>query len=250
VNDEVRYRCGDGGELRLPLFLEGWVCVPRELLAHEPGLVWCSEYQEADVLSASARELLGEIEITGRRLDPEAGVLLVPRRDWERRFPAHGQAAARPVPAPVASAATGVVPLSALAWRPAGNPVDGAPSGGARRCARTVARLGRDALDLGRSADVYLAASWIGQLLLGGLNLIVVWATLGWARGAWGSTSGTDVMGGLLLAGVALLVGGAAQRPRHGERGHLAPATLAHACGVICLALVAVVLVLAFLELP
>jgi hypothetical protein len=97
---------------------------------------------------------------------------------------------------------------------------------------------------------VFSVCGWIGQLLLAGLNLIVLWATLGWARGAFGSTSGTDVTGGLLLAAVALLVGGASQRLRHGKQGYMAPATVANACGALCLATVAVVMVLAFLHLP
>jgi len=247
VNEGVRYRLLDGRELWLPVFLGSWVCVPRELLAHEPALVWCADCQLADVLGGGIRERLAAVEIDGEPLDPDAGVFLVARGDWNRRFGDHEEDLEwMPAPAPRRLAA-GVLPAGPVArWTPAAALPRGRGFGAPAR----ALRLGRAARELGRGADVYLAASRIAQALLGGLNLIVLWATLGWARAAWGSTSASDVLNGVLLALVALLVGGIAQRLRHGERHHLAPATLADACGVICMAVVSVVLVLGFLGLP
>jgi hypothetical protein len=246
VNDEVRYRLHDGRDLFLPVFLGAWVCVPHGLLAHEPALVWCADCRLADVLGPQIREEIALIEIDGERIDPDAGVFLVALGDWQRRFGGREQQGAGTRSGSPRGLAAGAIPLAPLAgWTPA----TAIPR---RRGAGAPARaLGRAhaALELARVADVHLAAGWIAQALLGGLNLIVLWATLGWARAAWGSTSGGDVLNGVFLALLALLVGGVAQRLRHGKRAHLAPATLADACGVICMAVVSVVLVLAFLGL-
>ena len=66
-----RYRTLDGDEVELPLAMNRWVLVPRELARFDPELAWTLDYDDAP-----------EPEDADPRLDFSAGALLVPVERW------------------------------------------------------------------------------------------------------------------------------------------------------------------------
>src|SRR5215218_9263887 len=66
-----RYRTLDGDEVELPLAMDEWVLVPRELARFDPELAWTLHYKDAP-----------EPENADPRLDFSGGALLVPVERW------------------------------------------------------------------------------------------------------------------------------------------------------------------------
>ena len=66
-----RYRTLDGDEIELPLAMNRWVLVPRELARFDPELAWTLDYDDAP-----------EPDDADPRLDFSAGALLVPVERW------------------------------------------------------------------------------------------------------------------------------------------------------------------------
>lgn len=169
-----RYRTLDGDEISLPLAMNRWVLVPRELARFDPELAWTLDYDDAP-----------EPENADPRLDFSAGALLVPVERWNER------AALEPNLAPCRDAA----PFDAAIPMPPPSPVATvAPNSGDEdervTFGGTVARI------VARAATTALAALALGYVV---------------AVGAWlwslrHHISGPDVSTGLLLIGAAMLL--------------------------------------------
>jgi len=235
---QVHYRTQDGVEVALPLVLDAWVLVPRDLVAREPGLCWAAEYEDAPYLSHDVMAAIRQITLGGRPLDPGRGALVVPVAAWSRRT---GGLPSRAAVAPAAE-------LSARRWDrwirrdPAGR--TGAQPLRAHGRARTLA-LARPRPLLGAVArvaqvDVFDLAGWVTQLILAALSALVLAASVGFAWSRLTGDGAAPTSNAILLVVSALVVGGVSQRLRHGRDGALAPATLANGLALVALSTVVV----------
>jgi hypothetical protein len=169
-----RYRTLDGDEIELPLAMNRWVLVPRELARFDPELAWTLDYDDAP-----------EPDDADPRLDFSAGALLAPVERWNE----HAALEPNLAPCGIAAAIAGNVDSPTRLPEPTLAPVAVAdeerpPVGAA------VARM------LAHAATVALAA----------LAIAYVGAVAVWLWSLRHRISGPDVSTGLLLVGAAMLL--------------------------------------------
>jgi hypothetical protein len=165
-----RYRTLDGDEVNLPLAMDRWVLVPRELARFDPELAWTLDYDDAPAP-----------EDADPRLDFSAGALLVPVERWNEQAALEPNLAPCRVGAPFLGTICGSTPTAPLA---AADDADRLATGA------SVARV------LTRGVTVALVA----------LAMAYVGAVGTWLWSLRHPISGPDLSTGILLVGAAMLL--------------------------------------------
>jgi hypothetical protein len=176
-----RYRTLDGDEVDLPVAMDHWVLVPRELARFDPELAWALDYEDAP-----------EPGNADPCLDFSAGALLVPLERW------NDHAELEPNLAPCHETPT----AGSLSPRPSSSPTPtGEPHERSWRAGVAAPRM---------------IAVAIALLAIGYLSAVGAWL---WTLRD--GITGTDVSTGVMLVGAAVpsawLAGfaGAGSRSRH-----------------------------------
>lgn len=169
-----RYRTLEGDEVALPLAMNRWVLVPRELARFDPELAWSLDYDDAPAP-----------EDADPRLDFSEGALLVPVERWNERAALEPNLAPCRIDAQLARTddAPARVPEALLP-----------PVRGADDDEQAVGvGLGRVLARAGTAALAALAIGYVG-------------AVAAWLWSLRHEISGADVSTGLLLVGAAMLL--------------------------------------------